>query len=609
MTEDPNSESKAVSRWNKFQRLSVHRKDFRKRLRKAESVSQRHAHRFILRRLDSLRESRLEIIRWLSIVVIIIVGIGVQAHFFTVRSSAEAAQPGGTYVEGVVGKLENLNPLYASSSAETAVSRLVFSSLYRYDNTGHLHTDVASAVQVDEKGTSYTVKLRGDVMWHDGTKLTAQDVVYTVNTIKNPAARVRASLRANWVDISVKAIDDQTVQFTLPVGYAAFVHALTFPIVPRHLLSQITPGGLQEGAFSRSPVGSGPFVFKLLQSADTNGTIRENKAVHMIANPSYYLGKPQLNRFELNTYPSADSLVAAVRAHEVTGAADLSYADTTNIPSKEYTVQSYPLDNGVYLINNMTSEVMKDKAVRQAVQSGIDTAAVRRAAGGNVPALDLPFIAEQVGGSLPSRPAYDTKQATKYLEESGWKLDNGVRKKDGKQLTIKLVTTKTKQFDAAANEVAKQLQQLGIKVDVNAIDTANPTVNFVTQVLQPRDYDMLLYELPIGADPDVYAYWHSSQLGVAGYNFANYSNQISDATLSSARDRLDKPLRDTKYTLFAKQWLNDVPGVGLFQQVATYARSVDARAMKTNAKFVINSDRYANVIFWTASQFSVYKTP
>lgn len=607
--EQDNNKNESSSRpaWKSFQRVRFNKKNVQKRLRRAESMSQRHAHRFIIKRVNSLRKSRRQIIIWSVVVGLILGAIAVQAYLFSTRTNIVASTNGGTYVEGTLGELDTLNPLYASSSSEVAASRLLFSSLFSYDQSGHLRTDVAKSISIDDKGLNYIVTLRDNVYWHDGQKMTADDVVFTINTIKNSQTRVRSSLRSNWVDISAKTLKVNQVVFTLPVGYASFVHALTFPIVPKHVLSEIAPGALQESAFSRTPIGSGPFVYRLLQNTDI---ARKHKSVHMTAFEKYYRGKPKLNRFELNAYASEESLLKAARAHEVTAVADISVNSGMQLKSSGYTIRNYPVDNGVYAIFNTTSEILRDVKVRRAIQIGIDTKRIRQAAGGNLPELHLPFLNSQIQSTdLPKAPVYNSSEAKKALAGAGWNLDKGTLKKGSTPLRLRLATTKSDQFSRTVEEIAKQLKNLGIAVEVSVIDTANPSVNFVTDTLQPRDFDILVYELPIGADPDVYAYWHSSQLGFSGYNFANYSSPVSDAILASARDRLDQQLRDVKYSSFAKQWLSDAPAIGLYQQVATYASSDSTRSLGDTATFITNSDRYADVQFWTSEQTSVYKTP
>jgi peptide/nickel transport system substrate-binding protein len=141
------------------------------------------------------------------------------------------------------------------------------------------------------------------------------------------------------------------------------------------------------------------------------------------------------------------------------------------------------------------------------------------------------------------------------------------------------------------------------------IDTNDASTNFVQGILQARNYDVLLYELSIGADPDVYAYWHSSQIGMSGYNFSNYANKTADDALASARSRIEPELRNVKYKSFARQWLDDVPAIGLYQPVAEYVSNKNVRANNPAATLIFSYDRYANILDWSVNQKSVYKTP
>ena len=150
---------------------------------------------------------------------------------------------------------------------------------------------------------------------------------------------------------------------------------------------------------------------------------------------------------------------------------------------------------------------------------------------------------------------------------------------------------------------------MGKVVSTNVVDPQDPSVNFVQNVLQARNYDVLLYELVIGADPDVYAYWHSSQIGASGYNFANYANVAADAALASARSRLEPELRNAKYKSFASDWIEDAPAVGLYQSVVNYVSNVHVHSIDPSARLVSSSDRFANVLYWSVNERQVYKTP
>lgn len=591
--------------WKQFQRVTFDSRKISRRMKKAEGATTRHARKFILGRLDSIRSVRRHIIDWLVLVGIMIFAVGAQFIWFQQSYQTTAAASGGTYAEASLGPIDTLNPLYASSSAEIAASKLLFSSLFSYDNSGHLHGDLAESMQVDASGTNYTVKLRPNVYWHDRELLTARDVAFTVNLIKNP--QTRSSLRVNWNDVTVSVVDDTTLQFHLPAVYAAFANALTFSVLPEHILSSVDPGAIRENTFSRSPVGSGPFSFLLLQTVNTS---RQQKIVHMTAFDKYYAGAPKLNRFEVHSYATQDDIVHALRTGEVNAASDVTGTDASQIDTRNYTIASQPDDSGVYALLNTTSTILKDKSVRQALQLATDATALRKRLSGNTEPLDLPFINGQLTGTdVPHASSADSTKAATLLDAAGWKLLGGVRQKEGQKLALSVVTTKNPQYEKALETLSGQWRKLGIVVTTNVVDTADPSINFVQNILQARNYDVLLYELFIGADPDVYAYWNSSQATANGYNFSNYSNKVADDALASARARLEPELRNAKYKAFAKQWLDDVPAIALYQPTVEYVYNKHVRSIDASATLVSPYDRYQNILDWTVNQKQVYKTP
>lgn len=593
--------------WKQFQKLSFDSKRFSKRVKKAEGATLRHARKFIVGRLDSIRSVRRHIIGWLTVVGVLLVLVALQVVWFQHSYQTTTAAAGGTYAEASLGSIDTLNPLYASSNAEIAASHLLFSSLYSYDQTGTLQGDLAESIKVDANDTRYTVKLHDTAVWHDGTRLTAKDVVYTVNLIKSPSALSVSPARAEWQDIKVLALDDYTVQFTLPTTIAAFKHALTFSILPEHILGSVEAGSVRENNFSRAPVGSGPFTFRLLQTVDVK---KNQKVLNMAANSSYYKGMPLISRFEVHSYNSPDDIVDALQAGEVSAAADLSGVKVQQVDQRQYIVETKPINSGVYALLNVTSPVLKDKQVRQALQAMTDTAKIRTSLGGKIPALDSPFVAGQLSGAdVPHAPAPSVVRAESLLEKAGYAhvKDNWV--KDGEPLAIRVVTVKNADFERALEVLAGQWRKAGIVVTTDVIDASDRAANFTQNTLQPRNYDVLLTELSIGADPDVYAYWHSSQAGVSGRNFSNYSDQSADLALASARARLEPDLRNVKYKSFAKQWIDDVPAIGLYQPVVEYVYNKRLVSMGDSAKLVDQYGRYANILYWSVADKSVYKTP
>ena len=585
-------------------RLRLGYKRLALRVKHAEGATQRHASRFILRRIENVRLVMTEIMIWLAAIALLIAGLGIQYSWNSQGSKKDGAKSGGVYVEGVIGNISTLNPLLAASEPEQAVSRLLFSSLYNYDVTGALHTDLAESMTVKDDNV-YTIKLRNAV-WHDGKNLTAEDVVYTINLIKNP--QVRSPLRVNWLDISARAIDDSTVEFMLPAVYAGFSHALTFPVIPKHILQSVSPSSMREADFSSSPVGSGPFAVKRVQTSESTSS---TDVVRMEPNTKYYGAVSTLSRLELRAYGNESLLVKAVNSGEVSAASGLSLSAADNIKSKQYSTKHWLLNKGVYLLMNNRSQTLQDARVRQALRYATDTSSIRATVGDNVARLDTPILQSQIAQKLPAAPDYNLDKAKALLKEAGWTYNQGQWKgKDGRPLAVAVTTSSGRdEYKKIVDALKQQWSKLGVDVQLREIDTSSTTTSFVQSVLQPRDYDALLYELELGADPDVFAYWHSSQASASGYNFANYSNRTVDNDLVGGRSRTNSALRAAKYIQFVNQWLSDAPAIGLYQSVGSYVLNNGASIVEPRGSLNTMNDRYADVTTWSTGKASVYKTP
>jgi len=583
--------------------MSFSSKDLSRRMKKVEGATLKHARRFVFRRLDNFREVRRHIAIWIIAIGMIVGASGLQLMWYQQSYRTIAFAKDGTYAEGVQGPIDTLNPIFASTSAEEAAGNLLFSKLLAYDKTGELNYDLASSMTMSDDRTTYTVQIRPDAQWSDGLYVRARDVVFTVNLLKNPATR---STISGWNDITASVVDDRTVSFKLPAVYAAFPHALSFlPILPEHLLRDVEPGAIRENAFSNNPVGSGPFTLRFTQDVDRASG---RKIIHLARNDTYYRGAPKLDRFQLHVYGNSDAIIRAITTSEVNAATDLSVTDSSKINDDRYTVERKPINSGVYALFNTTGSVLQDKKVRQALQAGTNTAAVRDVIGKDTPELHLPFIDSQVRGDVPGAVAYDKALAERLLDEAGWKLDGTTRKKDGVALKLAVVTTKNNDFEKALESLAGQWRGLGVTITTSIVDPTDKSQNVVQNVLQPRNFDILLYQLTIGGDPDVYAYWHSSQAS-NGFNFSNYSSPVSDEALASARTRIEPDLRNAKYLTFARQWISDAPAIGLYQATSQYAYSKSVHALPVDEKLVSASDRYAGVLYWSVGDRLVQQTP
>ena len=591
-------------KWYRLPKTSFNKRILAIRMRKAEGATVRHANKFIIKRWNNVRDAQWHIIGWIFVMGILIAATGLQLMWYHQSYRTTAPAKDGIYAEAVLGPVNTLNPLFASTSAEQSTSYLMFSSILHYDKTGHLNYDLATDIKLTNDNTTYVVSIRPDAKWSDGVNLTARDIAFTVGLMKN--SNVRTTL-TGFQDVSVKVINDTTIEFILQSTYAAFEHALTFPIVPEHILGKVAPSNIRENSFSQNPIGSGPFKLRFVQNTEINSN---RKVIYMARNDNYYGGVANLASFQLHIYDNSDEIIKALSSNEVNAAADLLPGDIGSVNSKRYIISSEPIQSGVYAIINTKSLLLSDLKLRQALQLATDTKEIRD----NLPVatlpLDLPFTSSQLTGDVPQASPYNLVNAQKILSDDGWVLNSsGNLQKDSRELELSVVTIKNSELERVLEKLSKQWHALGIKVETKILDPGDVSQNVVQNILQPRNFDVLLYQLNIGADPDVYAYWHSSQASTQGSNFSNYSNVISDDALASARVVIDPKLRNAKYITFARQWLNDVPAIGLYQSNAQYIYNRNIHSIDNPANLISPIDRYSDILDWSVGSRTVYKTP
>ncbi len=578
-------------------------KGVRRRARKIEGVTVRHAHRFILSRLTNLNDVRRHAVGWMALASLLVVVTLLQLFWVKDAYVASYQADGGIYAEGVIGRIDTLNPIYASTQSERSASQLLFSSLLRYDGQNNLANDLASGYKLSSDGKRYDVTLRQDALWHDGKPVTADDVVYTLALIKNPATR--SFLYRTWQDVSVKKLGKYEVEFQLPSPYAPFPHALTFGIVPKHILGSTSPVRIRESSFSRNPVGSGPFVFQALRPIDPAAS---RAVLQLTKNADYYRGGMRLDRFQLQTYKSHDELRQGFLSREINAAVELSTTDIDTITQEAPTtvVADARMNNGVYAFFRTDNPVLSDASVRHALVLATDRKAIIKSLKGLAGDLQGPLVEDQIKSVAGiKQDVFNLDKAAELLDKAGWVKKGAVRVKAEQKLQLTIVAPKSGDFPQVTEMVSSEWRKLGVDVRTQLVDTAT----FEQNIVKPRAYDVLLYELALGADPDVFAYWHSSQATVKGYNLSNYKSGVADDALVSARSRSETALRAAKYAAFFRQWLNDAPAVALYRPHLHYVTTDSTTSVKSSDTVVDALGRYNMLDQWTVRLEDQFKTP
>ena len=566
----------------------------------------KHFNERFVGRLPNIREVRLWVVEWVLLVLVVFLLAITQNIWYGESFETEVFVRGGEYSEATLGKVNSMNPLYATTSSEKTLAKLLFANLVSPDSTGHLKNELANSIQADETMRVWTVKLKENLRWSDGEPIKASDVVYTIDLINDKSAKT--TVAADFANVKIEEKDDLTVVFTLPSSYTDFADSLEFPIIPKHALKDIKPALVYESDFSMHPVGSGPFVLNALQTSSSvmSPTLQ---TIYLNRNNNYYKKDTRLDSFTLKTYESSAQIIGAMQNADVMATAELNSVESEQLPgtvSRRNTV----INGGAFAFLNTTSEKLNNVKVRQAIQRGVDITKVREDID-EAQVLDYPILERQETIVMPELAKYDIEAAKKLVAEAGLKYDekNQIIDKTGKQVVLNIAVPQRDVLAKVAERFGDELKKIGFGVALNVYDESKATTDFFSAVVRPRDYDILIYEVDLGVSADPFVYYGSSQAVDSGWNLSNYANSLADDALIVARTTTDKKLRKTKYESFMKLWVRDVPAIGLYQSAMIYNFMPNTHIYSENSELTDSLDRFSEVNNWASKKDSVNMTP
>lgn len=591
--------------------LRSHRLGFRHRYRRSQKQveglglqAEEQAERLFFKRISHLAEVRRFMIGWLLVPILLGGVVIAQTYALGPYYTKSVFASGGTYTEGVLGSFTNANPLYATSSVDSTVARLVFGSLFQYDTQNRLVGQLASAWSVDDRGTQYVVTLKPHLKWQDGQPLTAADIVYTYQTIQNPDAK--SPLFSSWKGIKIEQKDDKTVVFTLPNALTAFPSSLTNGVVPKHLLEKIPVSQLRSARFNTvQPVGAGPFSWSTIEVHGNTPETREEQ-VALLPNDRYVGGRPKLDRFIVRSFHDQKAMVKSFQKQEISAMSGLESLQKSLETSSSVRDLNMPITGETAVFFKTTNGVLQDIKVRQALIKAVNLGSLLGGIGYPVIPARGPLLSSHVGYDPKlTEFSYNLAEANALLEAAGWiKGQDGIRHKDNKALSFTLHA----QVSDSADYLTQKLQSAWRSVGVDAKVTIDQP-NDLQVVVNGHSYDALLYSIATGTDPDVFAYWHSSQADIKSgerLNFSEYKSAPTDKSLEAGRNRSDPAIRAVKYRPFLEAWRADAPALTLYQPRFLFV-TVRQLHGPTDHPINIPTDRFADIEKWTIREEKVAK--
>ncbi len=511
-------------------------------------------------------------------------------------------QNGGSYREAAVGQPRYINPIMASANdLDVDITRLVYSGLFRFNSDLKLVNDLADKVEISDDQKQYTISIRQDVTWHDGQRLTADDVVFTVRSIQTPD--YGSPLMAAFQGVEIEKVDDYKVRFKLKQPYASFLTSLIVGIVPQHMWSAIEPQNAMLAEQILKPVGTGPFKFAEISTHRKTGDIT---AYRLIRNDNYYGAKPYLDHIIFTFYSTLDEAIAALQSGKVDGLGflPLDYLDNVSKQRRLTINQLLIPQYFAVFFNTQKNEALNEAGVRSALALALDRQEiVDQALNSQGVPLHVPIPPAILGSGYEfSLPQANLTAAAQNLDESGWEVgESGIRYKNGKKLAIKITTTDWPEYVKTAEIIKEQWKKIGVEVTLE-----NFSAGMIQQtVVQPRDYEALIFGEILPPDPDPYPFWHSTQTRSPGLNLALFKNQEVDKLLEEARKTSDLNRRQELYRDFQNKILELNPAIILYQP---YYLFVTSGVYGVDAKYAdLPAGRFNNIEQWHVRTKRVWK--
>jgi peptide/nickel transport system substrate-binding protein len=506
------------------------------------------------------------------------------------RTTITIPDHAGTYIEGMAGTPQFVNPLLAPfNPVDQDLSALIFNGLTRADGKGDLEPDLAESWQVSDDGLVYLFRLREDVRWQDNEPFTANDVLFTINLMKAAEFPGPPDLSYLWQSVTTEKLDDYTIRFNLSEPFPAFADYTTIGILPEHILKDVPVSELKRHEFNRQPVGTGPFELDEINA----------KYARLSPNPRYDGPEPRLAQLEFRFYPSYQEVIAAYQAGEVQGISAIppqAMPTVKNIESLTlYTARLSGYE--IIYLNHQAPEAapfFQEVEVRQALLSALDRQAIidqalhgqGLVANGPIRSWSWAYNPEQPVAEFDPARANDLLDKAEWIDSDG----DGIRDKAGQPLAFELLSSDDPAKIEVAEAVSEQWGQVGVSATVEVVGAR------LGERLAKHDFQAALAEVLLTGDPDPYPLWHQTQIE-GGQNYAGWNHDNASILLEAARTTTDKGRRNDFYFEFQRIFAEEVPSLILFHPIYTYGVSQEVFDVQL-APMANSGDRFRSLPNW-----------
>jgi peptide/nickel transport system substrate-binding protein len=540
-------------------------------------------------------------LRWQFLVValtLVAVAVLLLTQQPSVRPTLPEPASGGIYTEALVGSFGRLNPLLdLTNPVDRDVDRLLFDGLIRFDSHGLPQPDLAESWGVSADGMVYNVTLRENALWHDGSPVTSDDVLFTLDLLRSQYSAYTPDVRTLWDGVKITRLNEKNLKFVLAEPFVPFLDYLTFGILPKHLLENISADQLLNNGFNLAPVGTGPYKFDhlVVENGKINGVV--------LAVSKNYFGKtPFVEQIVFRYYPNAESALAAYKSGDVLGISQISSSVLqTALSETNLSFYSSRIPRVTLIMLNLGDKQIpffQEKNIRRALllalnrQWMVDKLLQGQGIVANSPIL--PGTWAYYDGN--SQAGFDPDSAVALLKSAGYVIPpNGtVRTKDNIPFSFTLAYPDDGLHTELAQTIQKDWEAIGIEAKIVAV----PYDSLIKDYLTPRTYQAALVDLDLSRsyDPDPYPFWHQAEIS-GGQNYSQWDNRPASEYIEQARVVADLAVRTRLYRNFQVIFARELPALLLYYPVYTYAVDQSMQGIQAAPLFE-SADRFNGVADW-----------
>ena len=508
----------------------------------------------------------------------------------TFANILDGTEDKGTFTEGSVGAISSFNPIFVSANYfDKSVESLVFDKFIHIDKSGKPVAGIAESWSMAENKLEYVFTIRKDLLWQNGEKLTAQDVVFTFKTALSLSKdydydTVGISLEG----ITVEQIDEYTVRFKLVEENPLFFEAISIYIVPYSVLGDVNLSDMPFNIFARYPVGSGKYKV----------TRTEQNAVYLVDN-EYDRYTPNIKNIILRVYPDTKSLNTAFRTgllDAVNGWDQEALSFTSEYPNfKTYVMEEKYRSKLIFF--NLRKENLKDENLRKGLSLLIDKDKLYSEAKISGVPIYGPYSSDSwVYNKDVDYLKYNPERAREYLKSAGYeRKDGGIyyESKENEILSFTLTYFQSEINDRLVTKLKDLLEQEGIILKTERLNYTQIT----QEIIATRDFELLLFEVETTVDPDQYNLWHSLKSSYPDLNLSGYSYERVDILLEDGRRTTDVNTRKARYASFQKYLVEDAPVVFLYHPHFIYFVNDELKGVNLE-RCNFSYERFTNIESW-----------